>query len=278
MYPHTLASLVQTSSGENVEEAVDEAKFKVFVDMWNARCVVASTSDANTIRSNTFGRYNEETGFFELNGLTDITYEQAVEIMRLPSVAAGVENNVTLSYSSARTLFPINLAFACSSKSICSMMHNLEVVRFVNYYIVNNGGNPDTTLINFISTRDVFTQTPSLREVKGILLLGARDDMGMHFYGALDRSTKLETIWLHGICLDTRLVAGKSIRRECWAYMVEHAANTKAVTITVHPDIYAKLTGDTTNAAAAALTEEEAAAWRQVLADANVKNISFACL
>ena len=62
------------------------------------------------------------------------------------------------------------------------------------------------------------------------------------------------------------------------SYMVANAANTATITITVHPDVYAKLTGDTTNAAAATLTEEEAAAWQQVLADANVKNISFACL
>lgn len=49
-------------------------------------------------------------------------------------------------------------------------------------------------------------------------------------------------------------------------------------TITVHPDVYAKLTGDTTNEAAAALTDEEATAWQQVLADAVEKNISFATI
>lgn len=51
---------------------------------------------------------------------------------------------------------------------------------------------------------------------------------------------------------------------------------TSAIIITVHADVYAKLTGDTTNAAAAALTEEELAQWNQVLVDAAAKNISFA--
>ena len=36
LYPRTLASLVHTSTGENVEEAVDEAKFKLFDDQWTA--------------------------------------------------------------------------------------------------------------------------------------------------------------------------------------------------------------------------------------------------
>ena len=47
-------------------------------------------------------------------------------------------------------------------------------------------------------------------------------------------------------------------------------------TVTVHPDIYAKLTGDTTNAAASALTEEELAQWQQLLVDAAEKQITFA--
>lgn len=45
--------------------------------------------------------------------------------------------------------------------------------------------------------------------------------------------------------------------------------------ITVHPDSYAKLTGDTTNAAAAALTEEELAQWMQIVTDAAAKKITF---
>ena len=41
---------------------------QVFIDQWNTACGI-------------WGRYNEETGYFELNGLTDITYEQALSIM-----------------------------------------------------------------------------------------------------------------------------------------------------------------------------------------------------
>lgn len=276
IYPQTLASLVKTADGGNVDEGLEKAKFKVFVDMWNARCVTSSSNGVNIIRRNTFGRYNEETGFFELNGLTDITYEQAIEIMRVPDVAVGTDINITLSYSRARTLFPISTGFAAMLKGAFSMMPNLEVIRVINYYIANNGADPDTYPINTTSTRDIFAQAPELREVKGILKLNGGDDMGVHFYGALGSSHKLETIWLQGICLNMKLLNCESIRRECWAYMIEYAVNTKSITITVHADVYAKLTGDTTNEAAAALTAEELAQWQQVLADAVAKNISFA--
>lgn len=59
-------------------------------------------------------------------------------------------------------------------------------------------------------------------------------------------------------------------------YLVTNAANTSSITVTVHPDVYAKLTGDTTNAAAAALTAEELAQWTALVTTANSKNISFA--
>ena len=63
---------------------------------------------------------------------------------------------------------------------------------------------------------------------------------------------------------------------ESLSYMITKATNTKDITITVHADVYAKLTGDTTNAAAAALSTEESAQWQQLVAAAAAKNIIFA--
>ena len=232
-----------TVSGSRLS-VTERAKRAIFIDLYNARCIVASSNKGDTIRRNTFGRYNEETGYFELNGLTDITYGQAVEIIRVPAVAAVEGNNTALEFSRARTLFPIVMDFGGSLYGICSYMPNLEVVRFVNYYIVNNGADPDTTPMMVCSTRGAFAQCPSLREVKGVLWLQSNDDMKVHFYSALDRSANLETIWLQGVCLNISLTVCAALRYECIAYMVEHAANTDPITITLHPDAYARVTED----------------------------------
>lgn len=230
------------AENEKLAGAMTSAAKQPCIDMWNTRCVAASTNNSNAIGRNTFGRYNEETGYFELNGITDITCAQAMEIMRVPDVAAGDGNNTTLSYSRARTLFPIMMDFGASLHGICSYMPNLEVVRFGNYYIVNNGTDPDTTPMTAYSTRGMFAQCPKLREVKGVLWLQPNDEMNVHLYSALDRSARLETIWLQGVCLNMSLKACAALRYECIAYMVEHAANTKAITITLHPDAYARIT------------------------------------
>ena len=61
-----------------------------------------------------------------------------------------------------------------------------------------------------------------------------------------------------------------------WQGLVSRAANTDAITVTVHPDVYAKLTGDTTNAAASALSADELAQWQALIAQAAEKQITFA--
>lgn len=43
------------------------AKKRLFIDMWNSAC-------------GSYGQYNADTGFFELNGLIDITYDEAIPI------------------------------------------------------------------------------------------------------------------------------------------------------------------------------------------------------
>lgn len=64
---------------------------------------------------------------------------------------------------------------------------------------------------------------------------------------------------------------------ESWNYIIEHKQNpaTNISTIQVHPNVYAKLTGDTSKAAAAALTAEELAQWMALVETASSKNISF---
>ena len=86
----------------------------------------------------------------------------------------------------------------------------------------------------------------------------------------------LEEVRIYKLKYNISFVSCPLLSFDSLRYMVANAANTAAITITVHPDVYAKLTGDTTNAAAAALPSDVLAQWQQVLADAMAKNISFA--
>ena len=65
---------------------------------------------------------------------------------------------------------------------------------------------------------------------------------------------------------DTPLLSYDSLK-----FLVDNAANTSAITVTVHADVYAKLSG--TAADYGDNTKEE---WMAVMASATEKNISFA--
>lgn len=98
---------------------------------------------------------------------------------------------------------------------------------------------------------------------------------GVGSYGYLG-SPNLRDVNLYHLKDNFSIASLKSISLSSMQYMVNNSTATSPITVTVHPDVYAKLTGDTTNAAAAALTSDELAQWTALATTANSKNISFA--
>ena len=90
------------------------------------------------------------------------------------------------------------------------------------------------------------------------------------------RASALTDVSLYHLHNDFSIAVLKSISLSSMQYMVNNSNATSSITVTVHPDVCAKLTGDTTNEAAAALTSDELAQWTALAATANSKNISFA--
>ncbi len=249
MYPRTMAALVRTAGGSDVERELAELPLKVFVDMWLERGLIYSgtSTDEATLSRHRWSQY-DPVGHpdepFGLDGMW-LSYSEAVTVMAVPDVVLWNETTVGMrhfSFSRARTLFPVKGSIGMNLGSVFGMMPNLEVVRVMDYYIINNGADPDTSPQRVNNTRDMITLCPRLREVRGVLKLIPQDSLGRHFYGV--NATALETIWLQGVCLSMDLSRWGKLRVECVAYMVEHAANTSAITITLHPEVYAGLTDD----------------------------------
>ena len=218
----------------------DKAKLRVFVDLWNAAC-------------GQHGRYNEETGYFELNGLTDITYEQAIAIYQ-----AGRPNNAAETTTRYRALkIRTNLPWLAPMPTGCEEAffanNTIEVARVAPitnitgvycFYVCERLH----TVIGDIRYKfsDGFNQCPRLVDVTASMYKSG----GVLYFGS------------------SPLLSIESVR-----YSVD---NSQPCTIQVHADTYAKLTGDTTNPAAAALTPQELAQWMGMLTDAVDKNITFA--
>lgn len=251
MYPQTLASLVQTAGGVNVDKAIEKAKFALFVDMW---CKAVGK----------FGTYNAETGFFELNGLTDILYEEALKIFDFFLKAQYYLSNYSnpsssTPYTKLRTCIPFREDGACNLRGL---FLNIETLVFNTHY-------PDG--LHVLNLRQAFTDVK--RILTPLVVNGIIKTRTEGFYIAFGR--ELEYILLKGLNIDLPIGVCPKIELYCFQYMIANAANTDVINIYVHPDVYAKLTGDMTNEEAAALTPEELTQWQQLVPDALAKNIYF---
>lgn len=91
LYPHTLASLVKTAGGGNVDEELKQAKFALFDDEWTAAGGTVIVSGV------TYG----------CNGTDDLTYDEAVEIKQFYSKRKDWDYSRMFFASSVRALLPI---------------------------------------------------------------------------------------------------------------------------------------------------------------------------
>lgn len=207
-----------------MEEAVDEAKFKVFVDMWKAKGGPDKVSD-----------FNEETKLFKLYDIDDIDYEEALRIDMLsgtPYAARNQENtkyftvNNTLNSIKVRALFPIGLV-----KADCANMFGyhktIEVLAFTGAHNV----------ASVINGANMFGACSKLRRIIGILEITG----DTRAFGACPA---LEEVSLYHLTKNVSFADSPLLSLASLQYLVTNAANTKAITITLHPEAYARVTDE----------------------------------
>lgn len=191
--------------------------------------------------------YNRATGYFELNTLTDITAGQMRTIM-----AAGARQSSTLNWayvtSTIRTHLPRvgdgQAAIARSTFRTCFFLEAVEMP----YLILQS---------------EVFFGCNRLRSVnwEKAPIYSLNDTAKANFQGC----SKL--VELRGFLRGNfgfNIADSPLLSLASFQYMVDHAYNTAPITVTVHPDVYAKIQDETN-------TE-----WHALLAAGAAKQITFA--
>lgn len=276
LYPQTLASLVHTSSGENVDDVLsskqdalttsedlsisasnklsltDMAKKRLFIDMFNEA-------------AGTYGYARIVDGVFDckLNDIS-LTYQEAIDIYKSSANIGYLGfGDSHLTYYPYKTTFPIKvLPFGVGfvNPLFCALSEIEILVMDL------------THAIPYINLLEAFTNCTKLREIRGFF-----SAKGEKYRKAFENCVNLIEVRLNRIAYDISFSDSAQLSLASIKNIVRNAANgTSTITVTVHADVYAKLTGDTTNEAAAALAPEELAQWQQVLTDAAAKNINFA--
>lgn len=189
-----------------------------FIDRWNYKC------DSN-------GKFNEKTGYFELNGLVDIPYNEAIGIdafdtnlLVTASDPEAFNDRWRLTDVKLRTVIPIKgrsvdcyLAGQYNSSIDIWAFGKSGIKMTSNAELFKGGGFPDVVKIlpyiqMTVSDKKYFANCPRLTSVKVFRL---RINLDLSVCPLLD----YESVF----------------------YMVNNAINTTAITIYVHADVMAKL-------------------------------------
>lgn len=237
----------------------DSAKRAVFNDMFN----LAAGSDGGYKPSEA----PDPAKPYLLNTLW-LSYEEAVKIYAINGADAGhILPDIGRRYSyyfgaplvdSVRTLFKV-----CGHTQSYGMFFGNAKLEVVNVDISG-------------SLAWVFRRNPKLKTVLGTVEISEVTSGDNLIWDC----ALLEDVNLKGLRNNIRMRDCPKLSLATMQYLVDNASTAitaeKPVVVTVHADVFAKLTGDTTNEAAAALTDDEKTAWAAVLTAATSKYISFA--
>ena len=180
--------------------------------------------------------YNERTGYYELNGLTDITEEQMRTIyektwgwwLHLPSLAG---------FGSAlpRTNIPcpdykiIAYALDIRMHSIFSVSGNVDNLEVVNLRALYAPANFDE--IKIVNFNRAFNGNKKIREVQGIINVS-------RILSELNIGGNIETINIKGLKANTKFYNSQRLSKESVLYMINNSEATSAITIGLNKAVY----------------------------------------
>ncbi len=217
---------------------------QAFIDRWN---IVFSQ----------YGIFNISTRFFELNDITDIGYGEALKILELyiSHITTGSILYYYHSIADVRTLLVHTISWSAINAGGCFRNNpKLKTLRFAD---ASNDSKRNILLSN---ARGMFELATSLEAIYGIIYFEHAKVDTANMFARCDSLKNVSIVLQQSI----NLSHSRWLSLPSFKFMVANAINTSAITITVHADVYAKLTDETN-------TE-----WYQVLLDAADKNITFA--
>lgn len=242
-----------------------ELKMDAIIDAWNELWTYGQVRH---------GQFNPDTRCFEGNGVTDIGLEEALAILRIGRVCAVGNTSINQASNASyirnvRTIPPIccaalNFIF----QGIGFESYSLEVLRFLSYYeygktidVLDDLNQTARTIGNAADFMGGFaTYKNQLRKILGVYSIA---NIANQFNADLPL---LEEFWMQGLNKDMPILLKKTpeFKLECFRYMIEHSTATTPITVTVHADIYSRL------------TDSSHSDWYRLNQDAMAKQVLFA--
>ena len=240
---------------DEVSAAIELAKKQLFIDEWNA---------AWTLNGVVYGKYDPENAPdvahpFMGNDVW-MTYEEAQPVMQLSHLSYILMGDNSLKWRFAylssrsawfncRTYLPfqfysLNTRIGSAQGMFRGWQRSaLEAVVFVQ------STPTDWTGFAVDNCTQMFAGNKVLRTIKGLSLYLVSNTNNA--VGIFDGCAALENLELSNLCCDISLKDSPLLSADSIAYIVRWAVNTNAITITLHPDAFGRLTDELVEAAQA---------------------------
>lgn len=215
--------------------------------------------------------YNEETGFYQMNGIDDLT---EADLMK-----AWMYHDVPVSDAVSDANFSSRLNGETTIRTNFKFYRFFRKCNVLNLYgqnkmevFASDGINSDQPL--YIKGMSVFGCN-SMKKILGVIdVYGVSKTTDITNSGMNTSLSKLESIFFKRLNVSLNILGNSPyISYESLAYLLEHASNTSPITITVHPTTYGYLTGTMQPTAQVGGTGDE---WKALVQTAQSRQISFA--
>ena len=251
----------------------DSAKRAVFNDMFNSEGNICNRSHDSRPVSAKYDPENapDASHPYWCNKIW-LTYEEAMDaynhrLTPSESPAGAIRQCGTLrtAICSFHTMLGEKLSFSSTFHSLSK----LEVARL---------STNDRQGVWVSNMQEAFYGCSKLKEIMPAIIDST--DSSFSWNAAFAHCAELESFQIKELRHNLNLKESPKLSLATMQYLVNNASTKitaeSPVVVTVHADVFAKLTGDMTNEAAAALTDDEKTAWGAVLTAATSKYISFA--
>ena len=227
----------------DIVQSVGNATDKIMSQKASTMAFAANTPSGDPMHNlyvEVGAKWNAKTGFWELNGLTDITNEQMLTIYVETNNFLMYQSNLQACYcfSKCRTNIP-NIPYLSTIGRLRSEWNdffrqsdNIEVIVFKNF---------DKYYFKPTTINGAFYFCPKLRLIDGILDVSQCQKINSNDFV---NCVKLESVKLYKLNYSIGLTYCKMLSSESVKYMIENATDA-TITITLHPEAYDRAIADT---------------------------------
>lgn len=236
-YPVTHEACILTEDGKSLSGKIDASKRAVFDDLWKAACGVYGSVD--------YSHYEGErhTPYY-LNELW-LTYEEAAAVYN-----AGAIDSTQCQYKYFNLNIRTNLPPMIGGATYGGGRQD-----FFPYTLIDNSqievlnvkmssGSFRVAVMPVGMNNTSYFQAPKLRKIIGTIVIGqttSQPTYGNYLFG---NCPLLEEVDISAMNLDLNLSKLPSISADSIKFLLSKRIGTNTITLSLHPDIYAKITSE----------------------------------